>query len=173
MSPVRPDASDLAVLRAIASEGCDRATTARVCCAAGWELVAEDDDVRMLQYKAVFGDSAAVVVTVHRGSDDEMTPAVSAPLAFFLGNVRSKRAPYDRAFRSAADHLGAILGPATAAGEYPSSEAPHRSLLYCWWRLQDAAVVLVQNEFGPPSPPDVSLWVFPPRDEIRLPVTEN
>jgi hypothetical protein len=136
-------------------------------------LVAENDDVRMLQYETVFGDGTTVVVTVHRGSEDEMTPAVSVPLAFFRGNPRSTRAAYDRAFRSVADHLGSILGTATAAGEYPSPQASGRSLLYCWWRLEDAAVVLVQNEFGAPSPSDVSLWVFPPRDEIRLPVTEN
>jgi hypothetical protein len=127
----------------------------------------------MVQYVAVFGDEKEVVVTVHRGSDEEMTPAVCVPLAFFRGNVESDRAAYDRAFQVVADHLSGLLGASAASGEYPSAAASGRSLLYCWWRLDDAAVALVQNEFGPPAPLDISLWLFPPRDQIRLPVTED
>jgi hypothetical protein len=99
---------------------------------------------------------------------------VYVPLAFFWGASWPDRDDYDQDFRRIADHLGGLLGLSTAAVEYPSPVAAGQLLSYCWWSLADAAVVLVQNdEFDPPPDPDVSLWVFPPRDEIRLPVTDN
>jgi hypothetical protein len=170
VNPVLPDEADVAVLRAIARAGWDEVEARRVCAAAGWGLVAEDADV--LQFEAEFG-SGRTVVTLHRGHGN-LTPAAYVPLAFFRGESWPGRVGYGRSFRRAADHLGGILGAPTAAGEYPSPVAGGRRLLYCWWSLADAAVVLVQNdEFGTPPGPDVSVWVFPPRDEIRFPVTDN
>ena len=170
MNPVLPDEADIAVLRAISRGEWDDAEVRQVCAQAGWELIAEDADV--LQFEAEFG-SGRTVVTVHRRHDD-MTPAVYVPLAFFWGASWADRDGYDQAFRRIATHLGGLLGKPTAAGEYPSPVAVGRLLSYCWWSLADAAVVLVQNdEFDPPPDPDVSVWVFPPRDKIRLPVTDN
>jgi hypothetical protein len=170
VEPILPDGADVAVLRAIARGGWDDAQTRRFCAEAGWESVAEDADV--LQFEAEFG-SGRTVVTVHRRRAD-MTPAIYVPLAFLWGGSWAERDGYDRAFRSVAGHLGGILGTPAAAGEYRSPVADGRLLSYCWWSLADAAVVLVQNdEFVPPPDPDISLWVFPPRDKIRLPVTAN
>jgi hypothetical protein len=170
VDPVLPDAADVAMLLAIARAGWDTAETRRVCAEAGWELIAEDAAV--LQYEAEFA-SGRTVVTVHRRHTN-MTPGVYVPLAFFWGASWPDRDCYDRAFHRVAEHLGSILGAPAASGEYPSPVAAGRLLSYCWWSLPDAAVVLVQNdEFDPPPDPDISVWVFPPRDQIRLPVTAN
>jgi hypothetical protein len=173
VEPVLPDEADVGVFRAIVRGGFGRAETIRACEGAGWELTDEDADSGTLQFEAVFGDGRRVFVTVHRASDDVITPVACAPLGAFRGDAVVDRAPYDAAFRRVADHLGGLLGPVTGAGEYPSEASADRPLSYCWWRHPDAAVVLVQNDFGPPLPPDISLWVFPPRDEIQLPVTRN
>jgi hypothetical protein len=167
---VLPDEADVAVLRAIARGGWDDAQSRRVCREAGCELVAENADV--LQFEAKFASGRTVVTVHHR--HDGMTPGMYVPLAFFWGAAWAERDGYDRAFRRAADHLADLLGQPAAAGEYPSPVAEGRRLSYCWWSLADAAVVLVQNdEFRPPPDPDISVWVFPPRDEIRLPVSGN
>ena len=170
MDPVLPDEADIAVLRAISRGEWDDAEVRQVCAQAGWELIAEDADV--LQFEAEFG-SGRTVVTVHRRHDD-MTPAVYVPLAFFWGGSWPDRDGYDRAFRRVADHLVGLLGMPATAGEYPSPVADGRRLSYCWWSLADAAVVLVQNdEFDPPPDPDISVWLLPPREKFKLPVTDN
>jgi hypothetical protein len=140
-----------------------------VCDAAGWKLLGDFDDALMLQYQATFAGGRSVVVTVHLTDEGRVTPAVAVPLELFRGNIESKRVLYDRTFRRVAAHFAAFLGPSSEAGEYPLHG---RQLLYCWWRLDDTAVVLVQNEFEQ-SPFDISLWVFPPLGVIRFPVTDN
>lgn len=174
MGVVVPSETDLDVLRSVARCGFDRAETVRVCTAAGWVLLYESPDAKVLQYRAEFGadDRAERVVTIHR-EDDMMAPAASVPLQLFRLNPAPDRRRLDRAFEAVADGLRELVGRPHRAGEYAPRHPTAWPFRYAWWRLVDAAVVLVQNQFDPDSDLDVSLWVFPPLDEVRLPVTEN
>ena len=169
-----PSEADLNTLRAIVRCGFDRDETMRVCSAAGWELLDEIPDAKVLQYTAEFGSGtrAGRVVTIHR-EDDMMAPAANVPLRLFRIDSSPDRRGFDEAFQVAADGLSGILGPSHAAGEYAAAHRPAWPFRYAWWRLADAAVALVQNQFDPESDLDVSLWMFPPRDEVRFPVTDN
>jgi hypothetical protein len=90
---------------------------------------------------------------------------------FCLEECDTQREPFDDAYRSLAERIATIVGPPTSVGEY---RYPHREdwpYSYSWWSLEDAALVLVQDEFDIQFGMDVTLWVLHAGAVVKLPVS--
>jgi hypothetical protein len=78
------------------------------------------------------------------------------------GSSPGDRAPFDAAYRCLADVALETLGPAARTGRYEYAHRPGWPYSYCLWRLDEAQVILLQDEHDIQFGMDVSLWLFPP-----------
>jgi hypothetical protein len=179
MYAVVPTERELTVLRSIARAEFGYGKTKDICSRAGWELAADERHLGFLQYYIDFGgrrtNRRLLAVCVREGSEG---PFAFVPLYCFGENAgdpaQLPRGPFDRAFRHIATGLETILGKAYRAGAYTYA---HRGdawpYSYMWWRVADASLALVQDEFDIQLGMDVSLWVQPARAKVKLPVHHN
>jgi hypothetical protein len=165
-----PSEAAVAVLRAISHAGFAYAPTKALCEAAGWRLVDDEPDLGYLRYDmplaAGSDEQRPLSVLI---AESNKPPLAFAPL-FYFEEYDEGREPLDHAFRFLADQLAGFLGAAGRSGVY---SYPHRAgWLYSFagWELDDATLVLVQDEFDIQFGMDVTLWVQPAGSAIQAPV---
>lgn len=171
MEPIAPSGPVLALLRAIAYTGFAYGLTKELARTAGWTLVDDELGLGYVRFSVRLGPTPETVrplaVEVREGGQ---RPRAFVPL-FYFDDYESEREEFDEAFRILSQQLAGTLGPPSESGSY---NYPHRmdwSYFYSWWALPDATFVLGQDEFDIQFGMDVSLWVFPAGESVRLPVS--
>jgi hypothetical protein len=173
MQVVAPSDEAVAVLRAISRGGFSYDWTKELAQAAGRKLVEDEFDLGYVTFSMwlVRGQDVRCRLAVELRKSGR-PPRAFAPL-FCFEEFDTQREPFDDAYRSLAEQLAAVVGPASSASKY---SYPHREdwlYSYSWWSLNDTAFVLVQDEFDIQFGMDVTLWVLPARAGVELPVSRG
>ncbi|MFO0949793.1 MAG: hypothetical protein U0835_01305 [Isosphaeraceae bacterium] len=170
MEVASPPEAVVEMLRAISRAGFAYVQTKALCNAAGWRLVDDEADLGYVRYDmpvAAGSDERRPVSVLIAESDKP--PFAFIPL-FYFEEYQEGRGPFDRAFHSLAGQLAAFLGTAARSGEYRYSHRAGWPYSFVGWKLADATLVLVQDEFDIQFGMDVTLWVRSAGTAIEAPV---
>jgi hypothetical protein len=176
MKPIVPSRSQLEVLRGIAGAGFEYAATKRLCAEAGWQLVEDEPDLGFIQRFLWVGPSDVDRRLLSVGTPEtEGSPHIYLPLFYFpeeQGGDPSEydRAPFDEAYRGLSDGVSMILGASRRDGIYEHAHRAGWQYSFRTWRVPEAQVILLQDEYDIQFGMDVSLWLFPTEPEILVPL---
>jgi len=174
MKTIVPDEAMLDALRALAHAEHGIEAAKEICSAAGWTLVDEEPGFARFQVDPPGSRGERHLVTVSRRPDDPW-PFAFVTLHYFEEGRDEEpedidRAPFDRVYRRVARRLTELLGRPYRAGEYQYPDVDDWHYHYSWWRLEEASLALVQDEFDIQFGMDISLWVLPAGIDVTLPV---
>jgi hypothetical protein len=177
--PIVPSQDQFDVFRQIAGAGFEHTASKRLCSGAGWQLVEDEPDMGILQYFLCVAPSGegrrllGVCTPAAQGGPFIHLPLLYFPDEFEGGDpAEHDRTSFDEAFCRLFDGVAAILGRPGRDGTF---EYPHCSgwpYSFRVWRIPEAQVVLLQDEFDIQFGMDISLWLFPPEPDVSLPLAD-
>jgi hypothetical protein len=178
VKPIVPSRSPCDVLRAIAGAGFGYSATKQLCAGAGWQLVADDPDIGLVQCSLWVGSGLENQRLLSVGTPEiDGAPHLYLPLYYFPEDEgvvprESDRKPFDDAYQRLSDGLSLMLGE---TGQDQTYEYPHRP---GWpyslrtWRVPEAQIILLQDEHDIQFGMDISMWLFAPDWILSVPLTE-
>jgi hypothetical protein len=167
---VTPSEPALALLRSISRAKFAYAPAKSLCEAAGGRLIDDEPQRGYVRFEIPLSDDAdarrpLIVLT----ENNEKPQRAFVPL-FYFDDDQELRSEFDEPFRMLVKGLTDALGPPTDAGDYRYAHRVGWSYLFSGWSLQDATLILVQDEFDIQFGMDVTLWAMPAGTPIEAPV---
>jgi hypothetical protein len=176
MQPLLPSASEVDALRSIVRAGFAHEKTKAICARAGWKVCTDEPELGYTQFYLDFGgrrkDRRLLSVM---NSEGEVSPFAFVPLYYFGEDegdpAELPREPFDKAFEKVRagleDHLAQPHRTGTYSYKHRGKKWPYN---YACWQLDDASLVLLQDEYDIQFGMDLSLWLFPARTKVKFPL---
>ena len=171
MDAIAPSSEVIAAMRAIAQADFSYKESKAIGQAAGWTLMDDEPGLGFIAFKVSINapdEFRRLAVEIQENSDQ---PEAFLPL-FYYEYYESNPDPFDEAFRSLLNQLSGLIGKPSGIGEYGNEHREDWSYMYACWRLDDATLVLVQDEFDIQFGMDITLWAFAPNEPIKFPLHE-